>query len=323
MRRKPRTYHIGDADGSITASQLRRASAETQREVMEGWFRENFEDPAESCPHDSGEGGYQYIYGGPYEAHEVLQEEFEGVVRESVLSELAEELSNESWEWSGKDRGTDTDFDPTLSNYIFQSLTASAGPLLEFQRSINEIQTLLKDPIADGAAGQCLLRLLYVNVITALEAYLADLFSTAITEHKELFRKFVETNPEFEKEKLPFSDVFKAWEGLDAKVKAYLVEIVWHHLARIKPMFRDTLGIEFPNADELFKAVLVRHDIVHRNGKKKGGGEHALTRKDVEELIAATEIFVNGIESAWQKVKPGAGLAAAPPAIPKAAMKPV
>lgn len=72
--------------------------------------------------------------------------------------------------------------------------------------------------------------------------------------------------------------VFKAWEGLDAKVKAYLVEIVWHHLPRIKPMFRDALGVEFPKADALFQAVLVRHDIVHRNGKKKGGGEHVLNR---------------------------------------------
>src|SRR5258706_12932622 len=166
MRRKPRRYQIGDADGSITGSQLKRASKETQKEVMEGWFRENFEDPAESCPHDSGEGGYQYIYGGPYDAHEVLQEEFEGVVRESVLNELAEELSDESSVWSGTHRGNEDDWDPNLSNYFFRSLAASAGPFVEFQRSIEEVQTLLKDPIADGPAGQCLLRLLYVNVIT-------------------------------------------------------------------------------------------------------------------------------------------------------------
>lgn len=306
MRRKPTRYHIGDADGSITASQLRRASRETQREAMEQWFRQNFEDPAECCPYESAEGGYQFIYGGPYEADEVLREEFEGIVREAVLNELADELSNECWEWSGAVRGSDEDWDPAFSDYVFQSLTTSAGPLVEFQRSIQEIQTLLKDPIADGAAGQCLVRLLYVNVITALEAYLADFFSSAVTEHKELFRRFVETNPEFQREKLPFSDVFKAWEGLDAKVKGYLVEIVWHHLARIKPMFRDALGVDFPEADELFEAVLVRHDLVHRNGKKKDGNEHSLNREDVQKLIAAAEKFVGDVEGAWEKVKPGA-----------------
>ena len=308
MRRKPRKYHIGDAEGLITASQLRRASPQTQRHVMEGWFHENFQDPVECCPHDSGEGGYQYIYGGPFEPHEVLEEEFDGVVRPAVIEDLAEELANQSWEWSGRD--SEPDYDPDWysnpSNYYFQSLVVSAGPLVEFQRSIEEVQTLLKNPIADGVAGQCLLRLLYVNVITALEAYLADFFISAITEHKELFRKFVETNPEFEKEKLPFSGIFKAWEGLDAKVKAYLVEIVWHHLGRIKPMYQDALGVEIPDAEELFKAVLVRHDIVHRNGKKKGGGEHVIIREDVNKLVVATEKFVDGIEKAWQKVKPGA-----------------
>ena len=288
---------------------------------MEGWFRENFQDPVDCCPHDSREGGYQYIYGGPYEPHEVLQEEFEGVVDAEVIQELADELFDETGEWEGRDRDIDTeiDWDPNLTNYFFRSLTASVGPMVEFQRSIYDVQTLLKNPIADGGAGQCLLRLLYVNVITALEAYLADFFSSAITEHKELFRKFVESNPEFEREKLPFSDIFNAWEGLDAKVKAYLVEIVWHHLARLKPMFRDSLGVEFPEADELFKAVLVRHDLVHRNGKKKDGGEHAIGRENVQKLISATERFVNGIEAAWEGVRPAAGrAAAAPPATQKA-----
>ncbi len=307
MRRKPRRYHIGDADGSITATQLRRANRETQKEVMEAWFRENFQDPVDCCPYDSGEGGYQYIYGGPYEPHEVLQEEFEGVANAEVIKELSDELFDESAEWEGRDRDVDTenDWDPNLTNYFFRSLTASAGPIVEFQHSIGDVKTLLKGP-ADGGAGQCLLRLLYVNVITALEAYLADFFSSAITEHKELFRKFVETNPDFEREKVAFSDIFKAWDGLQAKVKAYLVEIVWHHLARLKPMFRDVLRVEFPAADELFKAVLVRHDLVHRNGKKKDGGEHAISREDVQKLITATESFVSGIESAWEIVRPGA-----------------
>ena len=325
MRRTPRKYHIGDAEGLITASQLRRVSQKVQREVMSDWFHEHFQDPVECCPHDSGEGGYQYIYGGPYEPHEVLVQEFDGIVSFRVIEELADKLADQSWQWSGRDSDTDDDWDPNLSNYYFQSLKTSAGPLVEFQRSIEEVQTLLKGPIVDGGAGQCLLRLLYVNVITALESYLADFFSSAITEHKELFRRFVEINPEFEKEKLPFNDIFKAWEGLDARVKAYLVEIVWHHLGRIKPMFRDALGVEFPDADELFKAVLVRHDIVHRNGKKKDGGEHAIIREDVNKLIAATETFVNGIEKAWQKVKPGAEpmvaesiVASRPPASPAA-----
>jgi hypothetical protein len=278
---------------------------------MADWFYENFQNPVDCCPYDSGEGGYQYIYGGPYEPHEVLGEEFEGIVNVEVIKDLADELWDESSEWEGRDRESERNWVPSADSgyfdYFFRSLTASAGPLVEFQRSVLDVQTILKDPIADGGVRQLVLRLLYANVITALESYLADFFSSAITEHKDLFRKFVETNPEFDREKVPFSDIFKAWENLDGKVKGYLVEIVWHHLGRIKPMFRDALGVEFPDADELFKAILVRHDLVHRNGKKKDGGEHVLGREDIQKLIITTETFVNGIETAWEKVKPGAG----------------
>jgi hypothetical protein len=44
--------------------------------TMVKWFFENFEDPAEETPFESAEGGYQYIWGGPYNANEELQAAF-------------------------------------------------------------------------------------------------------------------------------------------------------------------------------------------------------------------------------------------------------
>jgi hypothetical protein len=45
------------------------ASKEDQMELMEEWFRKHFEDPAERTPYESAEGGYIYIWGGPFDAH--------------------------------------------------------------------------------------------------------------------------------------------------------------------------------------------------------------------------------------------------------------
>jgi hypothetical protein len=45
-------------------------------EAMVGWFNANFEDPAEATPYDSAEGGYQYIWGGPCDANEELEQAF-------------------------------------------------------------------------------------------------------------------------------------------------------------------------------------------------------------------------------------------------------
>lgn len=69
-------------------------------EAMRRWFFEHFEDPAQMTPHDSKEGGYQYVYGGPYDAHEELNAKFEGVYPDEWIEELANELNGISPEWA-------------------------------------------------------------------------------------------------------------------------------------------------------------------------------------------------------------------------------
>ena len=71
-------------------------------------------------------------------------------------------------------------------------------------------------------------------------------------------------------------------------------------------MFHDVLGVEFPkDMGELFKSILIRHDIVHRNGKTKDGTAHALTDADIRKLIGTVGSFVSGIEGRWNQVKTG------------------
>ena len=41
---------------------------EARIEAMVEWFGDNFEDPAQETPYESAEGGYIYIWGGPYDA---------------------------------------------------------------------------------------------------------------------------------------------------------------------------------------------------------------------------------------------------------------
>ena len=70
---------------------------------MKKWFLENYEDPANSCPFESKEGGYFYIYGGPYDAQDELENEFGHIYNDEEIRIAAEELENEQgvWDWSG------------------------------------------------------------------------------------------------------------------------------------------------------------------------------------------------------------------------------
>ena len=48
-------------------------------EAMKEWFWENFEDPANETPYESREGGYQWIWGGPFDARPLAHDFMERV----------------------------------------------------------------------------------------------------------------------------------------------------------------------------------------------------------------------------------------------------
>src|ERR1700733_10146417 len=90
---KVRWYMLEDGK-RISSRELPNADREQQLEAMRRWFHRHYEDPVENCPHDSGEGGYLYIYGGPYNASEELSSEFGGVIEDDLIEKLASELDD-------------------------------------------------------------------------------------------------------------------------------------------------------------------------------------------------------------------------------------
>jgi hypothetical protein len=150
---------------------------------------------------------------------------------------------------------------------------------------------------------QHLLRLLFVNVIPAVETYLSDLFISAVGKDKALLRRFLESAPEFKMEKITLSEIFKTVEEIEKRARSCLMHVVWHHMSRVKPMFKDTLGLAFPeDMGDLFKAILIRHDLVHRNGKMKDGGEHVMSEENVKSLIEQANKFISHIDNQWAKI---------------------
>lgn len=77
---RKRKYMDEDPDAFYTAEEVRGLDSNSQKRIMEVWFRNSYEDPAERTPYESREGGYQWIWGGPYDALEELESEFSGII---------------------------------------------------------------------------------------------------------------------------------------------------------------------------------------------------------------------------------------------------
>ena len=196
-----------------------------QIEVMKIWFRERYEDPAERTPYESAEGGYIWIWGGPFDASEVLDEQFSDTVDQRLIESLVEDLGSECSMWAPTECDDDyiTDI-ATISDYH-----------ANFLDGLKDIRKLAKTPVDDEAT-PCLFRLLYINVITALETFLSDAFTNTVLNDPDLLRRLIENTPDFKKRKLSLSEVYNTIDDAGRIARDYLGQIIWHHLARVKPL---------------------------------------------------------------------------------------
>jgi hypothetical protein len=127
---------VGPEEG-ITPSQLRRLGRDKQIEYLLAWFGHYYEDPTQNTPYETAEGGYLYIWGGPYDAREELWIEFAGIVSEARINEAAEEIESDgSTDWAPShfhsDHARDGEDDFTASDTAtVQSLDAIVALIKE------------------------------------------------------------------------------------------------------------------------------------------------------------------------------------------------
>jgi len=183
-----------------------------------------------------------------------------------------------------------------------------SGHQIAFQTSVMGILSLLAQPPEAPPDKKSLNRLLYVNVITILECYLSDFFISRIKEDSKLLRKLIETTRTFKEQKITVSDVFQTMDAIEKRANSYLAGLVWHRLDHVGKLYEKSLGVVFPSdMNALRNAIKVRHELVHRNGKKQDGTEHEIGEADIKGVIKLAEELVGHIEKGWLDVSSAGG----------------
>src|SRR5450631_634527 len=99
--------------------------------------------------------------------------------------------------------------------------------------------------------------------ILDLDRKLIDIFLSCLNSDNTAFRKYIETTDHFRKQKIPLSALFKESEGIDKRGRAHLTKLLWHRLSEVGKLYRNTLGVHFPeDMKDLLAAVQIRHDFV-------------------------------------------------------------
>jgi hypothetical protein len=272
--------------------ELAEESAQAQYAVMETWFRERFENPADRTPYETAEGGYQWIWGGPYDAEEELTEEFEGYVPTGVIERLASALCDENPEWAPVATADDYDFE------LDERVRANLDPFSTYREAARAIAGLLELP-HDAEFDDALHRMLFANVIAALETYLCDTFLLRLEAEPDHVRRFIETYTEFRERKISYADVFRKVDEAPDEIRRMLLELTWHNMSKVQALYRDVLGIDLrPVLPEVARAIPIRHDIVHRNGKDLDGQPVPVDAGNVRQLLEHSMALVIQINCA-------------------------
>lgn len=140
-------------------------------------------------------------------------------------------------------------------------------------------------------------RMVFASVITAMEAYLSDTMKSHVLNRSAVKRRFVESHQVF-KEKLAKKDVFVFLDTLDKTLNTEIDKISFHNIDTVKDLYQKVLACDFPEdkLDQLRPSVFVRHDIVHRNGKKSDGFSVDVSQQDVIDLIELVKSLIRDID---------------------------
>lgn len=271
---------------------LAAAARDEQLELLERWFRSRYEDPAQRTPYEGREGGYIYIWGGPYDAREELSN-FDEVVPDDVIDELVDTLEQECHVWAPTEREGDYDeslFDAVSSNTrSFQTLCAAT----------EQLRALLKVPTPALELAHYL-RLLHANAISILETYLADTATNRILADAETLQRYLDWDKHFAERKVSYRDVIREAAKAKAAARDELLDLVWHNLPKAKELYAKVFGVDIGPIDELGRAVALRHDIVHRNGRTKGGDEVSVSEQSIMRVVIDVEQLARRVDFALE-----------------------
>ncbi len=297
MARKRQSYFLPSTGEHITSGKIKKLPADQQIEMIRHWFDDRYTWPNE-LPYDSGEGGYQWIWGGPYDAKDALENEFGGIASDDAIKALVSELEDISYEWSGKPSDDDYDHDQ-LSQWI-----ADTEPYFALVTSLADIESTAKRKrtVRDGVI---LHRLLFANVVTSLEAYLGDALAKVLLAREELLFRFYRTGERFRELDPKDPGAEPSEDHMKAAVENFLAWNVWHRMKKTGKIYKDALDIEFPSdLETIGAAIRDRHDIVHRNGKSTSGAKKTWSVTDILALKEAVSSFAADIQGKIDRLPP-------------------
>lgn len=183
--------------------------------------------------------------------------------------------------------------EPNFDDWV--DYQASDDPHTIFMDTYHHTNDLLAD--IGGENGDHLVnRMIFSQMVAALEAYLSDTLINAVLADNAVITKLLAENKDLKEQKFTLSDINADSDIVAKYVQKYLRQILYHNLAKVSYLYSAALGIDLldqtTDKQKLYKAIQYRHDCVHRNGRTS----------DAEKLEVFTKSYITDIADEFRSI---------------------
>ncbi len=132
-------------------------------------------------------------------------------------------------------------------------------------------------------------RMVFAGAVSAMEAFLADVLIRTVLIEEFALKRLLESESELKKMTSSLVDIHSNPQIVYKKTQDYLSKLLYHNIEKVFALYLIAFKFEiFPSKDLrklLHRAVKIRHDIVHRNGKNLEGEYVELKQEDVVGIL--------------------------------------
>jgi hypothetical protein len=156
---------------------------------------------------------------------------------------------------------------------------------IDFELNLNKMNYNTND-------NEHILQLNYAYIISCMETYLSSAMWGTLEQYPENYNDLGKGINNSAK----LSTIFN--KGIPEFIQQELKNLQYHNLAQVKIYYKYAFDINFKaDLSSIFKAVNIRHDIVHRCGKSKKNIKTNIVFEDVNILKTNISNFIKNIDN--------------------------
>ncbi|MGN6690086.1 MAG: hypothetical protein ACTHJU_03990 [Sphingopyxis sp.] len=182
----------------------------------------------------------------------------------------------------------------------FDDWDLPASPADELRFSMQDTVDLLRDH-GSQYGPSTVNRMAFISCFAAFEAYLGDTLLKYVFSDDDALKRILKEELELKSKKVDLLTILTDDKVVTNSVTDHLKSMMWHNLAKADAIYLIAARFSIFNdpavKKQLFKAIPVRHDCVHRNGNDRDGNpRRELTRQYVEAVANAILATADHIE---------------------------